>query len=113
MQEGRYKDGFEAGQEWAKQTAEVNELERLDLYRRSARSNEWDYFFDTEENSAYSGGYTLHLIIHPEQEGRAESDAFWERVAGPDYNVLSRDGDYVLGFAEGALAVWNEVKDQL
>jgi hypothetical protein len=39
--------------------------------------------------------------------------AFWEDAVGPDHETLCSDDDFVHGFAEGTLDVWDSVKDEL
>jgi hypothetical protein len=115
VQEGRHKEGFEDGQRWAKQSASADELERLERMRDSVRDYEWDWLFSTDDRNF--GRFTFFRTIHGADHDydRCESDLqeFWLNAAGDDYEALTADGEYLRSFANGALDVWDEVKDQL
>jgi predicted transcriptional regulator len=105
-----YKAGYEAGVKWAKGRAEAVELERLDSLVNSTQFD-WDEFVDESPNrSAYSACERLVSIIIPEHDGdrRATAD-FWDQISDATYVKPA----FVHGFGEGAMSVWEEVKDQL
>jgi hypothetical protein len=113
---GRYKDGFALGQDWAKSTAEAEELERLEDFRVKCTDHEWGAFFDRRKDDAYGPCGHLLFVISPDSDGdRHASRTFWEETIGDELVAedLMWKGDFVRGFAEGALAVWGEVKRQL
>jgi hypothetical protein len=91
VQEADFEAGKTAGAQWAKQSAEYDELERL-----------WKYAEDNQpEDEA-----TLRRLIDPD-ENRDWRD-FWE--------LLGRENpseNYVIGFAEGAVEVFDEVAYKL
>jgi len=101
-----YKSGFEAGQKWAREKAEAPQLERLE--RRRDPQHDW-YF--TEGSSAYGACEHFYFIIEPDQDGdRGAARVFWEQVG---LEEESKDETVVQGFAEGAMDVWDEVKDKI
>jgi hypothetical protein len=113
--DSRYKEGYTAGQEWAKNSADAEELERLEAVRDRS-GYDWDRLFDSGSrvSDAYGIGERFAFWIVPEGEGSRQSARdFWEAQAGDDFKTLMFDDSFVHGFAEGALDVWAEVKDQL
>ncbi|MBU1702315.1 MAG: hypothetical protein KJ970_12030 [Candidatus Eisenbacteria bacterium] len=112
-----YKDGYAAGQEWAKNRAEARELERLDsLQARLAHepSYGWNEYFDSDYgSSAYGLGERLYFDLDPEYNGdRSAAKDFWECVVGEKISSDLPD-EFIRGFAEGALSIWNEVQGKL
>lgn len=116
MEEARLEEAYAAGQRWAEARAEAEELTRLEeLEARHPRGHhEWDLIWSTDGNSAYGPGESFVFTIRPETDGeRGVVAEFWLEEAGiGDTSLLSIDG-YVRSFVEGALDVWDEVKDQL
>jgi hypothetical protein len=106
----QYNVGLEAGQEWASTEAEADELMRIGRWRGSVSGDEWDWQFATPENSAYGAGERFVFMVWPEHDGdRQMANEFWERQ-GYEEHPLDK---FVHGFADGALAVWNQVRDQI
>jgi hypothetical protein len=113
MEEGRYREGYEAGEEWARERADADELMRLEKLRDRAGDG-WDETFSIGGSRAYGVGENFVHLIDPNRGNlRHAAAAFWEEQVGDDYEPSMQDGDFVRGFAEGALAVWVQVKDQL
>ena len=55
----------------------------------------------------------LRIGIHPKHEGdRSVAEEFWERQLG-DQASLAHEPIFVKGFVEGALDLWDQVKDEL
>lgn len=107
-----YKDGFLVGQEWAKNSAEARELQNLDRVRSSIRDDEWT--FETDESSAYGAWEWLYFQMFPEHDReRVESEGFWAYVLKDEDDPRRFDAGFLRGFAEGALDIWNQVKNQL
>jgi hypothetical protein len=113
--EGRSKEGVEFGQKWAKDSAEVDQLERLsDFYDSCSRDSlGWEGRFDLPNTSCkYTAAERIAFVIlgdDYDDDCGAASD-FWELVAERENHLLD---DFVRGFAEGALEVWHEVRDKL
>jgi hypothetical protein len=115
----RYREGSEAGKAWAMSHAEADELARLsDLYETHERDGSgWDGFFTG--GGAYSPAERLaFVILGEEREGdRSTAAEFWERYADVSPSRRRQEGDlfddFVRGFVDGALGIWDEVKDEL
>jgi hypothetical protein len=111
-----YQEGYTAGRRWASEIAAAAELERMaekrdELYK--AGPNEWDRWFKSD-----APGYDLLQAI---AEKRIKDNAgpfmqhyelFWGQIIGIDDRTRGLP-DYVRGFAEGALEVWDAVRDEL
>jgi hypothetical protein len=109
--EQEFKQGREAGRAWAMNRAEAAELERLAAFVERC-GLDWDGLFDRAGTDAYSAGERIVFAILPEDDGdRGASHCFWEMNAGdPD---LAMRPEFVRGFAEGAVELWDEIRDQL
>jgi hypothetical protein len=106
----QYQQGHEAGQEWAKEQAEVDELLLLEKWEQSCPPTEWQDCFIAGDRSAYSVAENFVFRIWPDDDGdRGAAQNFWEQQGRED----NPDGEFVRGFAEGALGIWNQVKDKL
>jgi hypothetical protein len=86
-EEASRAEGVEAGRRWASEDAELADLEWLERQASrddNAGAEEWDWpsIFD------------------------------WEAVIGAGWEDASKDPSFVRGFAAGALAAWNEMKDR-
>ena len=102
--------GREAGIVWAKNAAEPDQLERLDDLINSAGE---DYFAEDPDQDYTPAERFYYEVIEPDHEGKRRiAMEWWLRnfastgEAGP----LSSD---VEGFAEGAMEVWQQVRDEL
>jgi hypothetical protein len=106
----QFTQGHEAGQEWAKDAAEAEELIQLGKLRDRCGWRDWDGFFATGDRDAYGASERFVFAIWPERDGeRAAATDFWEQLGVEDVP----SDEFVRGFAEGALSVWDQVKDQL
>ena len=97
--------GEDDGRKWASNTAEAEELSRLEgLYD----PHNWDITDGLPEaRDVYYG-------MHSEDDGDWQSaDEFWENVADLKTIAPINHCAYVRGFVEGALEVWEEVKDAI
>ncbi len=106
LQSDRSKAGFAQGKAWAENYAEAVELERLEKQIHAQEHTSFDW------NNAYSSGENFAFVIAPEDDGDREvAERFWSVFdRGPE---LSGDPGFVNGFAEGAMEVWDRVKDEL
>ncbi len=104
MREGSRRDG----RMWAELDAEHIELEAL-----GAAFSDPENRFEDNDHTAYSAGERFLFTICPDQDGdREAADCFWESQI-PDAKHLADSAAYVNGFIDGALEVWEEVKDQV
>ena len=102
-------EGFDAGQEWATQTAEFHELDRL-ADAKAKNESIWDDLFDTGNNSVWSAAELMHAYINgAEQPDRQESAEFWESTC----DDTAPDNEFVRGFCEGALEIYWSVADEI
>jgi len=115
---GRFKAGFDVGQDWARETAEASELENLERFRESAAQptkydKSWTGIFDPNTDHDYDSlPEALFYHIRPtDDEDYSEAEAFWQRLAGDDWEDLP--ASWYRGFCEGALDIWRQVKDKL
>ena len=90
VMEADHRNGKTAGQRWAKQTAEYDQLERLSEYLEDNNCEDVD---------------CLRGLLDPDGDHRRE---FYEWV-GRDHP----SENYVIGFVEGAVEVFDEVSPQL
>lgn len=104
--------GREAGAAWATNAAEAVELRRLQFFYDACRADDWDSFFDSGTGiDSYGVGERLFSVITAGEGDRNDGGRFWESIFG-DGRQYPADAE-CRGFAEGALEIWDEVKDQL
>lgn|SRR5262245_37087507 len=115
---GRFKAGFEVGQDWARETAEAKELENLERFREEAAKRtkyekSWTGMFDLNIDHDYDSlGEALFYRIRPSaDEDHSEAEEFWQGLAGDDWEDVP--ASWYRGFCEGALEIWGQVKDKL
>jgi hypothetical protein len=110
-----YKEGFEAGREWAGDTAEAEDLQRLERWASETRQRYpgWDRLFTIGDGTDTPVSYLVVKAAWSEEDIDGYSyENFWEQALG-DNTLAKDDPSFVKGFVEGALALWDEVKDQL
>jgi hypothetical protein len=108
----QYKEGHEAGRDWAANQAEAEELQRLARFEEKCSGN-WEEIESAEQSNAYALMEVVAFAIGgPDHDGdRAFAKDFWESADIDD--DASRDFAFVRGFVDGAVALWEEVRDQL
>jgi hypothetical protein len=107
-----YDDGQTRGKHWARHSAGIEkELRNLQALRAGKSDDQWtDWFVNRETERPAFQRIVKHL--QPDTTGMPrEVSAFWQNAVtfGGDLapSVL-RDGNFVHGFADGALEVWND-----
>jgi hypothetical protein len=113
-----FKDGFEWGKEWAKNEATAKQLERLErMYNRLSTEpiHDWQRFFRFDADRPYATYELFYFELAPDDKSRTQAAAreFWEHAAGDDGDRDIQEGEWVRGFAEGALDIWNHVKNKI
>ena len=112
-----YQNGYNLGKRWAEQSAEASELQRLvDLQEglETQPQYDWDDLFSDQEGSAYGTDEVLFFAMNPEADGdRQAAKDFWESVAGDSLQKAANRASFLKGLAEGAIALWLSVKDEL
>ena len=108
----QYRQGEQCGREWVEDRAEADELIRLERWK-AKMGWEWAQFFADDPNGAYSVAELVVFVIWPEDDGdRSNAQSFWEGVLGDDISTAD-DPQFVKGFIEGALDLWDQVKNKL
>jgi hypothetical protein len=107
LESKQYREGHAAGTEWAKDVAEVQELINLD-YNRDQFGSHWDGWW---QNTGRPGSWRFLACLVKGDSHHNDSDErdFWQRH-GKGNEIT---GEFAHGFADGALFIWDEVKDQL
>jgi hypothetical protein len=99
-----YSRGHDAGRQWAMEEAQADELIRLANWKEEAGNHSEDGLVLFGQ-SAREPQDDFIFTINPDTYGdRRESEAFWEWHSG----MQCPSGEFVQGFAEGALEIWGE-----
>ena len=98
------KAGQEVGREWAKDSAEAIELEQL---ARVA-----DHILHPTDPYMDGEARIVHRAIDPDEVSGNYHD-FWENILGERNDIRVASRDFVCGFVEGAVEIWESVKDEL
>jgi hypothetical protein len=101
--------GHEAGVEWAKTSAEAEELRRIE----GLCSSDWAEWLAGPFNMSYGVEECFVFAVQPENDGsRSAVDDFWGQAA-PEITRPEINEDFIDGFTNGAMEVWYAVKDRL
>ena len=107
-----FQNGWNYGKEWAEECAEVSELKRLETWFDDQNFNECRY--EVNEGNAFDAADCLAFVLCPHDQSRSGAQEFWNSAVGDD---VPRDDiarpEFLRGFVEGALNVWDKVQDQL
>ena len=97
------QDGYKAGAFWAQRLATARQLELL-----AKDASQYPY-----DESRESPAHAVAVAVNPDEANRHDATAaFWGNILGVSWRAAVR-GDYVGGFVDGALDVWDKVKDEL
>jgi hypothetical protein len=108
-----YNQGRDAGLQWANESAECEQLDRLTALRDD-HPHDWDSLFHEDDNAAWSCCEWLFFQIEPGCDGcRQEAIHFWEMVLYDDDKQLAWEPEFVRGFVEAAIERWEELKPEL
>ena len=105
-----YGTGDTEGRQWAMNRATPGQLERLDHFRGRHSSNDWNRLFETEEGWRELARQMEPSIGTKSIQRRSSEKSFWKKIL--DDKKIS-DVAFFRGFADGSLAVWREVRDQI
>lgn len=114
--EKAYHLGHEAGENFAKNRAEADDLERLEDYCEKMNSSfcgvgRW--WGEAPESSSDSAEELLFFAIRPDSEGYDDDAAnFWSEVTD-GHGHLAGKTRFLQGFVDGALDVWDQVQAEL
>lgn len=112
MKRKGYPEGFAAGEEWARTKAEAGDLMALERFRDGMLDREWNTFFEFN-NTIYTYAEALVMSIHPHIGDVAGARKFWIEAIGEDREDDLDNPVFLKAFAEGALQIWQSVKDAL
>ena len=107
-----FQSGWDVGKKWAKEYADVSELKRLETWIDDERLSECRY--EPPENNVFDAADLLAFALCPYDKSHSGSRELWMRAVDDD--VQTHDivqPEFLRGFVEGALDVWDKVKDQL
>ena len=109
-----YRDGAKLGTAWATNTARVRELKRF-ARMRDDWAECWDCGnFETDGTCAWAAYERVYFYLEPDDDGdRTLAKEFWEMATGEENEHNLMDADFLRGFVEGSLTVWDEVSDKL
>jgi len=97
--------GRQEGRVWAAECASPRKLKRLEADRDPVH----DWYIGVGE-SAYAGGDLIARVLNGTET--PEQGAFKDMIS-PEYSDLEDVPEFVQGFAEGCMEIWEEVRDQL
>ncbi len=113
-----YQDGLQAGRDWAMEAATPKQLRRIaDYLERDRRESPgipwWDVDQHRRTGAPIGVAERFVAVARPgrEADGGAAQE-FWEEALGDDAPRVG-DADFLRGFGEGAVEVWNQVRDRL
>jgi len=101
--EDGYTQGYRQGHRWAKTQASFVELDRLARLAQSV-GRDWD-------NWLKGVGHVSRLaraIGALDGQDQAQEDLFWSGAFGPDYPQLIVNREFVRGFVEGSLEIYEQ-----
>lgn len=105
------KDGLEHGRDWVERSARVPELRKLrTLMVDKCNGDLADWL---SESSAYSNSERLALAILGLKTDRHGAREFWKEAIGDADYVRIDDVDWLEGFVDGALELWEQLESQL
>jgi hypothetical protein len=115
----QYAAGVRRGRTWASGegykavTPPIRELQRLERAKEYHDEDWCCFFFGNAYRTGFSTGKHLFFVLRPEDEGHfAAADDFWHSEVGAEDEELESD-DFIRGFADGALEVWEAVQESL
>jgi hypothetical protein len=104
-----YDDGFVRGQGWAQHANCGDELRNLQALRTGKSGDEWRKWF-AGHDAGQSAFKRIVQVLRPQAGGTPFDVAgFWKNAVAFDVSLpqsVLRQGDFVYGFADGALDVW-------
>lgn len=106
-----YRDGFARGIAWAKDKAEVYELVHLDQLRLECGPDWIDWFNHGIPAPASTRLWAVIDSFENPARGLLVAKNFFGELGIND--LMQNESQMIRGFAEGALSVWDSVKDKL
>jgi hypothetical protein len=112
-----YQAGLKAGRKWAKQTATPKELRRLSNYCAATEGDPffarwWDVDAVCWDKPSEATDYFVSRVCPDRRDDRRATEQFWWVALGDDA-LHVEDADFLHGFGDGAVEVWDQVRDKL
>jgi len=109
-----FNHGYKVGRKWAENNAAAAELIRLENFHKATNAKsirEWERWFAAQGKHARWVDLVI-VIQENEIHGARKAQEFWNIVLGESTHGLNH-GDFLQGFAEGAIELWAEVQKAL
>lgn len=112
-----YRNGREAGFDWASEYAEAAQLRRLKQYRDA--SEFWNDHFQSSTGVVWDhlgpvGNIAAAVISSdPTEIDWDDIGPFFEEAIGEDYEGYLEEPEYMQGFFEGAIEAWEQAEAQM
>jgi len=112
--ERAYSLGRESGRHFAKDQAEVSELECLEVFLDGLASVYQTFTtWCGEKWPAYSNSERLFFVMRPGRDDDFDAATeFWSIVTDEAGHLAAKD-QFLEGFVDGAMRIWEEVKTKL
>ena len=117
-----YRDGWAAGERWARQEARPKQLRNLQQSMEESAQDPGAGFETVAGHKPAGVGWHVYLGMLGRRgavtsfvevrEIAVAADAFWNSVIGTDRNRIET-ASFGQGFVEGALSIWEQIKDQV
>ena len=110
------QDGFATGRRWARESAEAGHLWGLASWNEAVGDDRIDEWFEARDGEERLPFEDLFFLICPLSDAsEAAEAAFWvERFGEPIPRPIRSDwSERLKAFHEGAMSVWNLVKEDL
>jgi hypothetical protein len=109
-----YQDGKAAGTQWAKTQSRPRELKRIekaiDEYRGDV--GEWVGIANNGSNRGIAVDL-VEAITGDTSFNHSDVREFWDNLIGEPADRFDEEDDFARGFIEGAMEVWEAVKDHI
>jgi hypothetical protein len=108
----QYEKGETVGREWAEEYAEADELIHLERWYGQLGRDADAVFGEPDNNGPAASALVAWGACPENDESWPAAQDFWEQALGDDTSAAD-DPQFVRGFVEGALGLWNRVKHKL
>lgn len=102
-----HQEGRKAGERWARQRATPKQLARL------WEAETTDGVIRGAPNHLGWPGLIHYVLSRVKEMDRSDIQAFWGRAIGVENVSRLHEVDFARGFVDGALSVWEQVRDKL
>jgi hypothetical protein len=103
-----YQAGHKAGVRWAKANASPKELRRIADYI-DGHQGDW-----ADIDDSWNAPESFVFAMRPKWKADGiAADEFWEQALGDDGAQQIKDEDFLRGFGEGAMEIWEMVSHEI